>query len=102
MRRRQSHSSGGHIFIGVTNYDGGAPTDLTLTIEPSTKVVSPSEKAALLALYNATGGAPQGNRILSLKHLEQILLIPAGAFSFSCDADFSGFLMAQEIKGHAA
>ena len=26
--------SGGHILIEVKNYDGGAPTDLTLTIEP--------------------------------------------------------------------
>ena len=26
--------SGGHIFIGVKNYRGGAPTDLTLSIEP--------------------------------------------------------------------
>ena len=26
--------SGGHITIQVQNYNGGAPTDLTLTIEP--------------------------------------------------------------------
>ncbi len=28
-----SVQANGHIFLGVRNYDGGAPTDLTLTIE---------------------------------------------------------------------
>ena len=46
--------SGGYVVIRVQNYDGGAPTDLTLTIEPPAAADTPDPTATPSATATAT------------------------------------------------
>ena len=49
--------SGGYIYIGVENYDGGAPTELTLTIEAPAAAVTSTPTATPVAIPTAIPSA---------------------------------------------
>ena len=59
----------------------------------------------LFSRVNGVAASLQGNRILILKHLEKIVMIPAGPFTFGSDADFLRFSRkgaAHECRNDAA